>query len=347
MIRSLLGTKPEFVSTDYVLKRYTKAEWLAATAPCASSPYQQSCAQKLQAGVRANRNPDGKATRGVPCDEPTDQDLRCMVDKYAITDALASSGGVIRDQRYSYDPIKMKNYWTKTGIAAGQDASCGETSDDGRITLETADFEACFTPEGARKILEILPKYGKKLDGIDATDCKYDPGGNSGCPELQAGKVAGSSIYAVATSKTTDDWVDQWRDAERYVSAGPCIQIADSAAEFIVHVEGVGSQGSRGTPLKYGGRFRLQSLCTGEYLRIDDPATPNPPRRDTWDARTNVLAVAQAPARDDITFQISNPENTADTGVVKGSRKWINDAGRHSYCCGLTTLTTIHVIAAS
>ena len=190
-------------------------------------------------------------------------------------------------------------------------------------------MQACFTPQGLSKMLEILPR---KSETTKSDDCDYEPNSDDGCPKLDMGKVEGSSQYAIGTSKTTAQWVNLWgSDADKYVSEGPCLQLADSADEFIVHVleswDAAGekliplvTQGSRGTPLRYGGRFRLQSVCTGEYLTIEKPASVTP-STTTWDVANNMLVTTATTPSDlnDVTFLIKNPEDIADTGTVKGS----------------------------
>ena len=124
----------------------------------------------------------------------------------------------------------------------------------------------------------------------------------------------------------------QWprEEGEELVSGGACIKVSSAASEFIIHVLGVKNQGSRGTPLEYGDQIRLQSRCTGEYLKIKEPIkqlpTSNPPApgfiqlgsaTTNWDGEHNILNGSSKTNDAITTFLVKNPEDWADTSVVK------------------------------
>ena len=129
IVRLLVGKTDAFVSRDYVLKAFTASEWLAGTKPCATQGAPPNCKEDLKAGVK-----------DADCDTPTFEDLKCMVDKAGLADKLAS--GTLY---WGYDELKARKFYldpTNADHDPPLDATCGQESEDGSVTMETADFQA-------------------------------------------------------------------------------------------------------------------------------------------------------------------------------------------------------------
>ena len=119
-------------------------------------------------------------------------DLKCYCDRNNIRDVLGTCtfshcAALSRDGK-SYDFDNIRAHWRDKGKQAGLDPKCGVELEDGRITLKTADEEACFLPEG----VALLKKFA---NGNDRPNY-----------QIQNAKYKGTSIAAIASSKPLSEW---------------------------------------------------------------------------------------------------------------------------------------------